>query len=160
MMVVQSNVIVETAGIVTNNTNTVCEKQVHGQIHGRHAGCGKWREGVFNTDEAPLRVDRVGVSGRYDKSAISARRMNWRACSGEPGEGEVLSDCGLFPLGVESANDGKYGSLGSGVFGGLGGEMISAACPSVDELIHFSSFEPIRGGEFSGIDSSLNASAK
>lgn len=38
--------------------------------------------------------------------------------------------------------------------------MISAACPSVDELIHFSSFEPIRGGEFSGSESNLNASAK
>ncbi len=86
--------------------------------------------------------------------------MNCKACSGEPGEGEVLRDCGLFPLGVERANDGRYGSLGSGVFGGLGGEIISAACPSVDELIHFSSFEPSRGGEFSGTESSLNASAK
>lgn len=115
---------------------------------------------MFNTDDVPLRVDRVGVSGRYDKSAISTRRINCRACSGEPGEGEVLSECGLFPLGVERAKDGKKGSLGSGVFGGLGGEMISAACPSVDELIHFSSFEPIRGGEFSGIESNLNESAK
>ena len=66
----------------------------------------------------------------------------------------------LSAWGGERAKDGKKGSLGSGVFGGLGGEMISAACPSVDELIHFSSFEPIRGGEFSGIESNLNASAK
>lgn len=93
---------------------------------------------------------------------MSARRMNCSACKGEPGEGEPLRDRGLVPLGVDKANEGKYGLMGSGVFGGAGGdmcsEMCSEACASVVELIHFSSRAPIRGGDISG--NSLNASAK
>ena len=83
------------------------KSSVDAKHYGRQAGCGWGREGVCNTDAVPLRVDLVGVSGRYDTSAISARRMNCKACSGDPGEGDVFNDCGLFPLGVERANDGR-----------------------------------------------------
>ena len=61
-------------------------------------------------------------------------------------------------MGVDKANEGKYGLFGSGVLGGANGDMLSDACARDVELIHFSSRVPMRGGEASG--NSLNASAK
>ena len=69
-----------------------------------------------------------------------------------------MRDCGLVPFGVDNANDGKYGLFGSGVFGGAMGKIVSPACASVVELIHFSSRAPMRGGDASG--NRRNASAK
>ena len=47
----------------------------------------------------------MGVSGLKAGDARSARRMNCMGCKGDPGE-EDLIDRGLFPLGVDNANEG------------------------------------------------------
>ena len=72
----------------------------------------------------------------------------------------MLIDCGLRPLGVDSANEGsEIPPLppGSGVLGGRGGVISSGASRSVEELIHFSSLEPRYG---IGSGNSRNMSAK
>lgn len=65
--------------------------------------------------------------------------------SGEPGDEPVLIDLGLVPPGVDRAKEGIKASLGSGVFGALGGVMRMAACERLVELIHISSRELKRG---------------
>lgn len=65
--------------------------------------------------------------------------------SGEPGEDVVLIDFGLAPLGVDREKYGTNESFGSGVLGGCGGLIITAACERLVELIHLSSREPRRG---------------
>jgi len=72
------------------------------------------------------------------------------AVRGEPGEECVFIDCGLFPLGLDRANEGSNIPLlplplpGSGVFGSRGGVVVSSGASNrVEELIHFSSLEPI-----------------
>ena len=72
----------------------------------------------------------------------------------------MLIDCGLRPLGVDSANEGSEVPPlpGSGVLGGgRGGVISSGASRSVEELIHFSSLEPRYG---TGSGRSRNISAK
>lgn len=86
----------------------------------------------------------VGVSARGTGDSRSARRRNCRGVKGEPGDDTVLIDFGLVPLGVESAKEGKWELATSGVFG-FESAMLSAACDSVAELIHFSSREPSLG---------------
>ena len=86
-----------------------------------------------------------GVADRRKLSSPSARLRNWRAVKGEPGEECVLIDWGLFPLGVDRANEGNNipPLLGSGVSLSRAGVLInSGASKSVEELIHFSSLEP------------------
>ena len=56
-----------------------------------------------------------------------------------------MIDLGLVPPGVDREKEGMKASLGSGVFGALGGVMRRAACERLAELIHFSSREPSRG---------------
>jgi len=89
----------------------------------------------------------VGVAGLTRPPSPSTRLRNWRAVRGEPGEEWVLMECGLRPLGVDSANDGSKAPPlpGSGVFGARGGVISSGASRSVEELIHFSSLEPRYG---------------
>lgn len=90
----------------------------------------------------------VGVEGLGRPPSPSTRLRNWRAIKGEPGEECVLIDCGLRPLGVDSANEGSSEVPplpGSGVLGGRGGVISSGASRSVEELIHFSSLEPRHG---------------
>ncbi len=89
-----------------------------------------------------------GVAGRRKLSSPSTRLRNWMAIRGEPGEECVFIDWGLFPLGLDRANEGSNIPLlplpGSGVFGSRGGVVISSgASKRVEELIHFSSLEPI-----------------
>lgn len=58
-----------------------------------------------------------GVSGRKNGLSRSALRMNCSAVSGEPFvDGVDLRERGL-PEGVDNANEGRDGSLGSGVLG-------------------------------------------
>lgn len=105
-----------------------------------------------------------GVPGRRKLSSPSMRLRNWIAVRGEPGDECVFIDCGLFPLGLDRANEGSNIPLllpplpGSGVFGSRGGVVVSSG-PSnrVEELIHFSSLEPIYG---IGSGRSRNMSAK
>lgn len=89
-----------------------------------------------------------GVPGRRKLSSPSTRLRNWMAVRGEPGDECVFIDCGLFPLGLDSANEGSNiplpPLLGSGVFGSRGGVVISSGASNrVEELIHFSSLEPM-----------------
>jgi len=91
-----------------------------------------------------------GVPGRRKLSSPSMRLRNWMAVRGEPGDECVFIDCGLFPLGLDRANEGSNIPLlplplpGSGVFRSRGGVVVSSgASNSVEELIHFSSREPI-----------------
>jgi len=49
----------------------------------------------------------VGVAGLTRQPSPSTRLRNWRAVRGEPEEEWVLMECGLRPLGVDSANDGS-----------------------------------------------------
>lgn len=102
--------------------------------------CGREVRPLLRSVE-PLR----GVAGRIKLSSPSTRLRNWSAVKGEPGEECVLIDWGLFPLGVDRANEGSNipPLLGSGVFGSRTGVLISSgASKRVDELIHFSSREP------------------
>jgi hypothetical protein len=72
--------------------------------------------------------------------------------------GEVdFSDFGLCPLGVTRAKDGTKGAVGSGVRGCGGGEKFSRPCRREAELIHFSVWDPGRGGDSGAI---LKLSAK
>lgn len=123
-------------------------KENHKDFQGRHTGARVAEESIA----APERELLVGVSGRRRGDSRSARRMNCRAVRGEPGEDDLM-DRGLVPLGVESANEGIYEFLGSGVRGGSG----ICDWDKAEELIHFSSRLPKRGGD-SG--RSRNASAK
>lgn len=83
--------------------------------------------------------------------------MNCRGVNGEPlVEGDDLTDCGLLLVGVERAKVGTKGNLGSGVRGGNGGEVTSAASSNDAEFIHFSSPAPGRGGD-SGMSRKLSA---
>jgi hypothetical protein len=89
-----------------------------------------------------------GVEGRRKLSSPSTRLRNWIAVRGDPGEECVFIDWGLFPLGLDRANEGSKIPLlplpGSGVFGLRGGVVTSSgASKRVEELIHFSSLEPI-----------------
>jgi hypothetical protein len=89
-----------------------------------------------------------GVPGRRKLSSPSTRLRNWMAVRGEPGDECVFIDCGLFPLGLDKANEGSNiplpPLLGSGVFGSRGGVVISSGASNrVEELIHFSSLEPM-----------------
>jgi hypothetical protein len=62
------------------------------------AGVAGFVRGLFDGD---------GVTGRRP---ASARRMNWNGVKfGEPppGEDDVLRDCGLVPLGVDSCKEGN-----------------------------------------------------
>ena len=90
-----------------------------------------------------------GVPGRRKLSSPSMRLRNWMAVRGEPGDECVFIDCGLFPLGLDRANEGSNIPLlplplpGSGVFGSRGGVVVSSGASNrVEELIHFSSLEP------------------
>lgn len=68
-----------------------------------------------------------------------------------------MIDCGLCPLGVTKAKDGRNDVVGSGVRGALGGESDSRDSNSVAELIHRSA--PGRGGD-SGAEAIRKLSAK
>jgi len=106
----------------------------------------KWSEGHGRQTE--LRLDAtglrarasgalVGVTGR--KNSGSALRMNWNGVKvdGDPlTDGDDLSERGLLPLGVEMANEGTKGCVGSGVRGGAGNVSDSEASSRVAELIH------------------------
>lgn len=78
--------------------------------------------------------------GRSPMESGSARLMNCKGVNGEPFvEGEDRIDKGEWPVGVDKAKEGMNGNDGSGVRGGLGGDLISAASSKVEELIHLSS---------------------
>ena len=83
--------------------------------------------------------------------------MNCNGVSGDPGDGELFNECGLFAPGVWNTKDGT--PLGSGVFGARGGvKPGSGASSSVDDDIHFSSRDPMPGCTvFSGSRRKLSA---
>jgi hypothetical protein len=93
-----------------------------------------------------------GVAGRRKLSSPSTRLRNWMAVRGEPGEECVSIDRGLFPLGLDSANEGRNIPLlplsGSGVLGLRGSVVInSGASKKVEELIHVSSCRALLRGK-------------
>jgi len=81
----------------------------------------------LSTADIPGRELFVGLSALGTGDSLSARLRNCKGVSGDPGDDVDLIDFGLLPLGVESANDGIGESLGSGVFGGFGKAIASAA---------------------------------
>ena len=105
-------------------------------------------------------ADFAGGVGSILESEGSALLINCNGVSAAD-PGEVLAGLRELPSGVERANAGIYGVgvFGSGVRGDRGG--ITGVCESSfieEELIHFSSFEPMRGEESDG--NNRNKSAK
>lgn len=89
------------------------------RYQGRHTAC----LGVCRCERALDARDVFdGVSGLKvpGGDSRSTRRMNCKACRGDPGE-EDCTDRGLVPFGVDRAKEGMWGSFGSGVRGGSGG---------------------------------------
>lgn len=95
-----------------------------------------------------------GVPGRF-RGDCSARRRNCSGVNGDPGEPVECNERGLVPPGVLTNIAGEMVEvrfLGSGVLGGRVeaeglGDPVTSSAPSfkVAELIHFCSFEPIKG---------------
>ena len=114
--------------------------------------------GVPEIDILDRDEDFEGVTGGILGREGSARLMNCRGLkAAEPGD--VLAGLRELPSGVDNANAGIYGTFGSGVRGGCGGNFgVSESSMIEEELIHFSSLSPPRGGDSGG--NNRNKSAK